>query len=42
MGVELSKQLALKIIPELQGAETLKGHDSSTSALIDEIKRFRN
>ncbi len=34
-GVELGKQLAGKILPELGGNETPSNHDASTSALID-------
>ncbi|MBO5038905.1 MAG: glucose-6-phosphate isomerase [Alphaproteobacteria bacterium] len=39
-GVELGKQLALKILPELQGKAEAK-HDSSTSSLIARIKKVR-
>jgi glucose-6-phosphate isomerase len=39
-GVELGKQLAVRIIPELQhGDESALGHDSSTNALI---RRYRS
>jgi glucose-6-phosphate isomerase len=38
MGVELGKQLAKKILPELQSAEVTGGHDSSTNGLIQAIK----
>ena len=41
MGVELGKQLALKILPELQGNAVSGEHDSSTKALIALIKRLR-
>ena len=41
MGVELGKQLALKILPELQGNRQNSEHDSSTNALIALIKRLR-
>ena len=41
MGVELGKQMALKILPELQGNQANAEHDSSTSALIALIKRLR-
>ena len=41
MGVELGKQLALKILPELQGNAISGEHDSSTKALIALIKRLR-
>jgi len=38
MGVELGKQLAKKILPELTGWEKVSGHDSSTNGLINTIK----
>ena len=41
MGVELGKQMALKILPELEGEEEESKHDASTAHLIDMIKRFR-
>ena len=41
MGVELGKQMALKILPELQGSKDSSGHDSSTKALIDLIRKLR-
>ena len=41
MGVELGKQMALKILPELQGNPNNDDHDSSTSALINLIKGLR-
>ena len=41
MGVELGKQMALKILPELQGNPNNDDHDSSTSALIEIIMKFR-
>lgn len=41
MGVELGKQMALKILPELQGNKDSSGHDSSTKALIDLIRKLR-
>ncbi|MBP1693722.1 MAG: glucose-6-phosphate isomerase [Chloroflexi bacterium] len=34
MGVELGKQLAKAILPELKGEKPVSGHDSSTSGLI--------
>ncbi|MCI0707877.1 MAG: glucose-6-phosphate isomerase [Ignavibacteriae bacterium] len=34
-GVELGKQLAKVILPELQGSAPISGHDSSTNALIE-------
>lgn len=40
-GVELGKQLANKILPELQGTETVTGHDGSTNGLINEWKKMR-
>ena len=40
-GVELGKQLALKILPELQG-NTSGDHDSSTTRLIAKIKGIRS
>ncbi|MGI6083143.1 MAG: glucose-6-phosphate isomerase [Limnochordia bacterium] len=40
MGVELGKQLAQAILPELQD-ETTADHDSSTKGLIEMYKRFR-
>jgi len=41
MGVELGKQLAKKILPELTGAEQVNSHDSSTNGLINVIKAMR-
>jgi len=41
MGVELGKQMALKIMPELQGNKENAGHDSSTNNLITLIRRLR-
>ena len=41
-GVELGKMLAVRIIPELQGAaEPALSHDSSTNALIRRYRRLR-
>jgi glucose-6-phosphate isomerase len=37
-GVELGKQLAKKILPELSGDSEVTTHDSSTNGLINEIK----
>lgn len=36
-GVELGKQLAAKIIPELEGETMVDSHDSSTNALINRV-----
>ena len=41
MGVELGKQMALSILPELQSNASGLGHDSSTTNLIKMIKRLR-
>ncbi len=40
-GVELGKQLANKILPELQDAEKTTGHDSSTNGLINQYKSWK-
>ncbi len=40
-GVELGKQLAAVILPELQGEFAKCEHDSSTAALIDYCKKMR-
>ena len=40
-GVELGKQLASRILPELAGAAPVTSHDSSTNALISRYKRMR-
>ena len=40
-GVELGKQLANKIIPELLDNKPIKSHDSSTNGLINAYKRMR-
>ena len=40
-GVELGKQLAKKILPELAGEAAVSGHDSSTNGLINAIKAMR-
>ncbi|MDB5246544.1 MAG: glucose-6-phosphate isomerase [Segetibacter sp.] len=39
-GVELGKQLANNILPELQNAEEVKDHDSSTNGLINHYKKI--
>lgn len=40
-GVELGKQLAQKIQPELSGDEAIQTHDSSTNGLINQYKSWR-
>ena len=40
-GVELGKQLALKIIPELVNQDEIKSHDSSTNGLINAYKKLK-
>lgn len=40
-GVELGKQLANKILPELLDNRPIKSHDSSTNGLINAYKRMR-
>jgi len=40
-GVELGKQLAGKILPELKGPETVGSHDTSTNGLINKWKEWR-
>ena len=40
-GVELGKQLANKILPELGDDATIEGHDSSTNGLINRFKKWR-
>ncbi len=40
-GVELGKQLALNILPEIEGTAFGVEHDSSTAALINYIKKIR-
>ena len=40
-GVELGKQLAKKILPELEDKKTVKSHDSSTNGLINFYKKMR-
>ncbi|MDE3144670.1 MAG: glucose-6-phosphate isomerase [Bacteroidota bacterium] len=41
-GVELGKQLANKILPELENNDKITGHDSSTNGLINAYKLFRD
>jgi glucose-6-phosphate isomerase len=39
-GVELGKQLAKKIEPELEGAGAITSHDASTNGLINHYKQY--
>lgn len=39
-GVELGKQLANKILPELKDADSISSHDSSTNGLINAFKNW--
>lgn len=41
-GVELGKQLANRILPELTGQEAVTSHDASTNGLINAFKEMRN
>ncbi len=41
-GVELGKQLANKILPELQSKEPIQSHDSSTNGLINAWKQMKS
>ncbi len=40
-GVQLGKELATKILPELTGTEPVTSHDSSTNGLINYYKKLR-
>jgi len=40
-GVELGKQLASKILPELEGSAKVTSHDASTNGLINLYKSRR-
>ena len=40
-GVELGKQLANKILPELENQDEIRDHDSSTNGLINQFKQMR-
>jgi glucose-6-phosphate isomerase len=40
-GVELGKQLANKILPELESGQAISSHDSSTNGLINMFKEMR-
>jgi glucose-6-phosphate isomerase len=41
-GVELGKQLANKILPELNDGNAINSHDASTNGLINAYKQMRN
>ena len=41
MGVELGKQLAKKVLPELNGEEIVTSHDASTNGLINVIRTMQ-
>jgi glucose-6-phosphate isomerase len=41
-GVELGKQLAVRILPELENDNQVTSHDSSTNGLVNAIKSFRS
>jgi glucose-6-phosphate isomerase len=40
-GVELGKQLAKVILPQLAGSKPIASHDSSTNGLINHLKALR-
>lgn len=40
-GVELGKQLAKKVLPELDGETEIESHDASTNGLINAFKKWR-
>jgi glucose-6-phosphate isomerase len=40
-GVELGKQLAGRILPELSNDDVVSSHDSSTNGLINAYKQMR-
>ena len=40
-GVELGKQLANKILPELTNDNEVSSHDSSTNGLINQFKHWK-
>lgn len=40
-GVELGKQLASNILPELNNNDQISAHDSSTNGLINAYKQMR-
>ncbi|MFM2286531.1 MAG: hypothetical protein RLZZ543_2028, partial [Bacteroidota bacterium] len=41
-GVELGKQLANRILPELKNDETIQSHDASTNLLINRWKAMKS
>ena len=41
-GVELGKQLANSILPELENDQKINSHDSSTNGLINKFKAWRS
>ena len=41
-GVELGKQLAKKILPELDHDDRITNHDASTNELINAFKKMKN
>ena len=41
-GVELGKQLARRILPELEGDGDVDSHDASTNGLINHYKGWRS
>jgi glucose-6-phosphate isomerase len=40
-GVELGKQLAKKVLPELENDQNVQSHDGSTNGLINVYKNWR-
>ncbi|MDT7830508.1 glucose-6-phosphate isomerase [Pricia sp. S334] len=40
-GVELGKQLAKKVLPQLEGDQKVESHDASTNGLINRYKEWR-
>ncbi len=40
-GVELGKQLAKNILPELQNEDLITAHDASTNGLINAFKKMK-
>ena len=40
-GVELGKQLAKKILPEIKSASQITSHDCSTNGLINAARAYR-